>query len=267
MTPHDRGSSATDATTAPEQEESRSSRLSGVKPRRKQLPLWQETILLLVVALVLAIAIKALFLQAFYIPSESMEPGLVVNDRILVEKPSYWGESGPERGDVVVFQDPGGWLNSAETAGPEGPLAQLLAGIGLYPSGGHLVKRVIGVEGDTVTCCDEQGRLSVNGEPLEEDNYVAQDKAAPCRGPMPGCRWKVGPIPEDRLFVMGDNRAHSSDSSARICRPKATDCVSGDEFVPTDLVVGKVFVLLWPRENFRWLQRPATFEDVPDPAS
>lgn len=267
MTSDDRGSSAIDAPSAPEQEEPRSSRTPSSRPRRKPLPLWQETILLLAVALVLAIAIKALFLQAFYIPSESMEPGLVVNDRILVEKPSYWGGSGPERGDVVVFKDPGGWLSSAESTGPEGPVARLLAGVGLYPSGGHLVKRVIGVGGDTIKCCDDKGRLSVNGSPLEEDDYVTLDKSAPCRGPMPGCRWTVGPIPEGRLFVMGDNRAHSSDSSARICRPKATDCVSGDEFVPADLVVGKVFVLLWPREHFRWVERPETFEDVPDPAS
>ena len=262
MTSDDRVSSAPGpAASEHEQEEARSSRSRG----KKQLPLWQETILLLGVALVLAIVIKALFLQAFYIPSESMEPGLVVNDRILVEKPSYWGDRGPERGDVVVFEDPGGWLGPAESAGPENPVARLMSKVGLYPTGGHLVKRVIGVEGDTIRCCDDKGRLSVNGEPLEEDSYVADDQTAPCRGPMPGCQWEVGPIPEDRVFVMGDNRAHSSDSSARICRPKATDCVSGDEYVPVDLVVGKVFVLLWPGDRFGWVTRPETFEDVPDP--
>ena len=86
---------------------------------RRQLPLWQETILLLGVALVLAIVIKALFLQAFYIPSESMEPGLVRNDRILVQKVST-GRRTPQRGDVVVFKDPGGWLPPSEAAGPTG---------------------------------------------------------------------------------------------------------------------------------------------------
>ena len=86
--------------------------------QKKHLPLWQETILLLVVALGLAILIKAILVQAFYIPSESMEPGLVRNDRILVEKVSYWFGGSPERGDVVVFKDPGDWLNSAESIGP-----------------------------------------------------------------------------------------------------------------------------------------------------
>ena len=132
----------------------------GKGQRRKHLPVWQETILLLGIALVLAIVIKALFLQAFYIPSESMEPGLVKNDRILVEKPSYWFGS-PQRGDVVVFKDPGGWLRGEEAAGPTSTVAKVLSKIGLYPTGGHLVKRVIGVAGDVIECCDDQGRLSV----------------------------------------------------------------------------------------------------------
>lgn len=259
MTSDDRGSAPTDL----DEQEPRSSH----PHPRKHLPLWQETVLLLAVALVLAIVIKAFFLQAFYIPSESMEPGLVRNDRILVQKVSYWGEGTPQRGDVVVFKDPGGWLSSAETAGPTGLLPELMARIGLYPSGGHLVKRVIGVAGDTIECCDAQGRLEVNGVPLDEDEFVQQERGVDCRGPMVtqcGRDWRAGPIPEGRLFVMGDNRAHSADSSAHMCRPAAeTDCVSGEEYVPVDLVVGKVLVLLWPREHFRWVQRPGTFEDVP----
>ena len=114
---------------------------------KKHLPLWQETILLLAVALGLAILIKALLVQAFYIPSESMEPGLVRNDRILVQKVSYWFGGTPQRGDVVVFKDPGGWLSGSEAVGPPNTVTKLMAKIGLYPSGGHLVKRVIGVAG------------------------------------------------------------------------------------------------------------------------
>ena len=87
--------------------------------RKKHLPVWQETILLLAIALALAVVIKAVFVQAFYIPSESMEPGLVKNDRILVQKVSYWFGGSPQRGDVVVFQDPGDWLGPAESAGPK----------------------------------------------------------------------------------------------------------------------------------------------------
>ena len=229
----------------------------------KHLPLWQETILLLGVALALAVLIKALLVQAFFIPSESMEPGLVVNDRILVQKVSYWGGGTPERGDVVVFKDPGGWLGPIDTAGPTSLVTRAMSKIGLYPSGGHLVKRVIGTEGDVVKCCDKKGRISVNGMPLNEGAYV-KDTNAKCNGPMTNtCDWTAGAIPDDHVFVMGDNRARSADSTVHMCPEKATDCVSGEEFVPVDLVVGKVFVLLWPRDNFRWVTRPDSFVDVP----
>jgi signal peptidase I len=145
-----------------------------------------------------------------------------------------------------------------------------MAKIGLYPTGGHLVKRVIGVAGDTIECCDDQGRLMVNGQPLAEGAYVKRGGAA-CNGPMPtngACdeKWSVGPIPDGHIFVMGDNRSRSADSSQKMCQSDETECVPGDEFVPVDLVVGKVFVLLWPADRFRWDTRPATFEDVPDPA-
>ncbi len=122
----------------------------------------RETAFLVVVAVALAVVVKSFFVQAFYIPSGSMEPGLQVNDRILVEKPSYWWGH-PQRGDIIVFSDPGDWLAGAESAAPAGVVSKTLERIGLYPSGGHLVKRVIGVGGDTIVCCDKQGRISVNG--------------------------------------------------------------------------------------------------------
>jgi len=269
VTSHDRGLPPSD--TQPEEPRSSSSQDSArgrSKGKQKHhLPLWQETILLLAVALVLAIAIKGLFLQAFYIPSESMEPGLVKDDRILVQKVSYWGGGEPQRGDVVVFKDPGGWLNAAESAGPTGTIPKVMARIGLYPSGGHLVKRVIGVAGDVIECCDDRGRILVNGQPLDEASYVRDSVGTKCNGPMVNqCSsdWTAGPVPEGHIFVMGDNRAHSADSTVHMCKPRAeTDCVSGPEFVPEDLVVGRVFVLLWPRERFDWVSRPGTFEDVP----
>ncbi len=236
---------------------------SGKRPR-KQLPLWQETALLLAIALVLAIFIKAFFVQAFYIPSESMEPGLVKNDRILVQKVSYWGSGSPQRGDIVVFKDPGGWLSAAEDAGPTNPIAKAMAAVGLYPQGGHLVKRVIGVAGDKIHCCDNQGRLVINGVAVDEKGYVKNDPSSPCNGPMIGCNWTAGPVPEGTIFVMGDNRHNSADSTVHMCRQKATNCVPGHEFVPVDLVVGKVFVLLWPIDHFRWITRPDNFADVPD---
>ena len=84
---------------------------------RRKLPLWLETVVLLVLAIVLAVVVKTFFVQAFYIPSGSMKPGLVINDRIMVQKVSYWGDDGPDRGEIVVFEDPGGWLDG-EQAGP-----------------------------------------------------------------------------------------------------------------------------------------------------
>jgi signal peptidase I len=232
--------------------------------KKKHLPVWQETILLLGIALVLAIVIKALFVQAFYIPSASMEPGLVKNDRILVQKVSYWFGGGPERGDVVVFEDPGGWLSPTESVGPTGGVAKLLSKVGLYPSGGHLVKRVIGVEGDTIVCCDKQGRIEVNGVPLNEEDYARPDPKG-CYGPMPEggkCDWTAGPVPDGHVFVMGDNRNNSADSSMHMCEGE-TEC-NDSPYVDVDGVVGKVFVLLWPSDRFEFLHRPDTFADVPD---
>ncbi len=236
--------------------------------KRRHLPIWQETLVLLALALVLAIVIKSLFVQAFYIPSESMEPGLVKNDRILVQKVSYWFGGSPQRGDVVVFEDPGGWLSPTEESGPTNGLTKVLAKIGLYPTGGHLVKRVIGVAGDTVECCDDQGRIMVNGEPLDEEDYIL-DAEVDCNGPMPQTcgtgGWSAGPIPEGEVFVMGDNRGNSADSTVHLCTEGMTDCTL-DPFVDTDLVVGKVFVLAWPRDRFDFVERPAEFADIPDPS-
>jgi signal peptidase I len=234
-----------------------------VEPRRR--PLWQETLALLVIAVLLAVVIKALFLQAFYIPSASMEPGLVENDRILVQKVSYWGGGTPERGDVVVFADPGGWLGPLDAAGPTSLLARAMTRIGLYPAGGHLVKRVIGVAGDTVVCCDDQGRISVNGKALDEEDYIVPQKR--CNGPMiRTCDWTAGPVPDGNVFVMGDNRDNSRDSSVHLCGEKEADCDPGNAYVGTDLVVGKVFALIWPHDHVTLVHRPDAFADVPAPS-
>jgi signal peptidase I len=228
--------------------------------RKKGLPLWLETIVLMTAAILLAVVVKAFLVQSFYIPSESMEPGLLKNDRILVEKPSYWFGT-PQRGDVVVFKDPGGWLNAEESAGPSGLIGRVMAKVGLYPAGGHLVKRVIGVSGDTIHCCDQQGRLVVNGHPLDELPEVARSGQA-CDGPeVDNCTrgWTVGPVPAGHVFVMGDNRAHSADSAYHVCHPRAAGCDTGPVFVPTSDVVGKVAVLMWPLARAHILHRPAGF--------
>ena len=235
------------------------------EPTRRKLPLWLETVVLLALAIVLAVLVKTFFVQAFYIPSGSMKPGLVINDRIMVQKVSYWGDDGPDRGEIVVFEDPGGWLDGGQ-AGPTNNLTKLLAKIGLFPTGGHLVKRVIGVGGDTVECCDADGRLEINGVAIDEDDFIAPQNE--CDGPMPsGCRkdWAVE-VPEGDLFVMGDNRGASADSSARLCEEAQQRCDPDAAFVPVDLVVGKVFALVWPLGHFRFISTPDEFEEIPDPS-
>ncbi len=220
------------------------------KPTKKPMPLWQESILLLGLALVLAIVIKSLFVQAFYIPSPSMEPQFVKNDRILVQKVSYWGSASPSRGDIVVFADPGGWLDAGESAAPHSPVTRLMEKIGLYPTGGHLVKRVIGVGGDRVVCCDSQGRITVNGHALDEKSYLPEG-TAPSQ-----IKFDVK-VPKNHLWMMGDNRGFSYDSRGHMGGP-------GGGFVDQDLVVGKVFTLIWPAGRAQFIHRPKTFEGVPD---
>ena len=221
---------------------------SSASRTKKHLPLWQETILLLVLAMVLAIVIKAFFLQAFYIPSGSMNDTLVLNDRILVEKWSYWGSGTPQRGDIVVFSDPGGWLEGPAAQQSTNPVVRALEFIGLYPTGGHLVKRVIGVAGDHVKCCDSLGRITVNGTPLNERSYLA-------KGEKPSLiHFDIKVDPGD-LWVMGDNRSNSADSRVHLGDP-------GGGQVPVRDVVGKVFAVVWPLDHAKIIHRPATFESV-----
>jgi signal peptidase I len=221
---------------------------SAVSRHKRQLPVWQELLVLLGLALVLAVVIKAFFLQAFYIPSSSMDDTLVKNDRILVQKVSYWGSGSPQRGDIVVFSDPGGWLGPSETQRGSGPAAKVLQTFGLMPMGGHLVKRVIGVGGDEVKCCDRDGRITVNGVPLNERSYLAPGE----RPSMVDFDVKVQP---GYLWVQGDNRSNSADSRFHLGDP-------GGGQVPVDDVVGKVFVVAWPWAHARLLHRPATFAAV-----
>jgi signal peptidase I len=234
-----------DAETGPRS--SASAHAAGGRPRG-HLPLWQETALLLVVALTLAVAIKAVLMQAFYIPSGSMNDTLVLDDRILVQKVSYWGSGEPERGDIVVFADPGGWLDAASGSTAVNPLTRALEIFGLYPTGGHLVKRVIGVGGDRVKCCDDKGRLLVNGVPLDEGEYLAH-------GQRPSTIDFDIEVEEGYLWVQGDNRSNSADSRVHLGDP-------GGGQVPVEDVVGKVFAVVWPLGHAKLLDRPGTFESV-----
>jgi signal peptidase I len=220
------------------------SRRHAAEEKRSALPLWLETILLLIIALVVSAIVKTFFVQMFFVPSGSMRPLFVDNDRILVEKWSYWTGS-VQRGDVVVFDDPHGRWLGAEGVQDLTPVQKLLSDVGLYPTGGHLVKRVIGVGGDHVVCCDKQGRIRVNGVPLSEKDYI-----------MPGARPSDRPfnvhVPKGRLWVMGDNRSNSADSRFHQELP-------GGGTVPVSDVVGKVWAIVWPLDHAEFLHTPPTF--------
>ena len=139
--------------------------------RTRALPVWGETILLLAIALLVSALVKTFLVQMFFVPSGSMIPLFAVDDRILVQKISYWSGD-VQRGDVVVFDDPGGrWLGTEGTPKPT-TMQRAFSAVGLYPSGGHLTKRVIAVGGDRVACCDGDGRVTVNGVPLSEREYL-----------------------------------------------------------------------------------------------
>jgi signal peptidase I len=206
-----------------------------------------ETILLVVVAVTVAALLRMFVVQAFVVPSGSMLPTIEQTDRIVVSK-----LSDADRGDVVVFEDPGGWLPPGEEPGPRaGMLGRALEFVGVLPSSGtgFLVKRLIGLPGDHVVCCDDRGRVTVNGEPLNE-RYLAPDTA-------PSIQQFDVVVPRGHAWVMGDNRANSGDS-----RPHLGD---GTAFVPLRDVVGPAFAIVWPLADISSLGAPHTFSDVPSP--
>ncbi len=216
----------------------------GQRRDRRKPAWWQELLILIGLALVVSLVVKTFFVQMFYVPSASMRPELVENDRILVEKFSSW-DGEVERGDVVVFEDPGNWLGVAPE--PTG-IQALLSVVGLYPDGGHLVKRVIGVGGDEVRCCDKRGRITVNGVALHEKSYLAPGE----KPSMIKFDVKVQP---GYLWVQGDNRSNSADSRVHLGDP-------GGGQIPVEDVVGKVFMIVWPLDHARVVDRPATFDAV-----
>ncbi len=200
-------------------------------------------------ALVISVLIKTFLVQAFYIPSGSMENTLLVNDRVLVNKLADKTDE-IHRGDVVVFRDPGGWLGGGGATTDRGSLLGLvrdaLVFVGLAPAAGEedLIKRVIGVGGDEIACCDDN-HLTVNGTPLDEPYLFPGDQAS-------GETFSVT-VPKDQLWVMGDHRSVSEDSRAHRQLP-------GKGFVPIDDVIGRAFTIVWPLDRTSLLSRPDTFD-------
>ncbi|HEY5832625.1 signal peptidase I [Streptomyces sp.] len=219
-------------------------------PGRKQRSFWKELPLLVGIALILALLIKTFLVQAFSIPSDSMQNTLQQGDRVLVDKLTPWFGSEPSRGEVVVFHDPGGWLpeNPPTSANPlVRGLQTGLSFVGLMPSADEkdLIKRVIGVGGDTVEC-DGPGPLKVNGRALDEPYVYPGDTACSTQ-----VSFKIT-VPEGRIWVMGDHRQNSLDSRFHRELPGGGTVADRD-------VVGRAIVVAWPVNRWDTLSIPATF--------
>ncbi|MFC0866089.1 signal peptidase I [Sphaerimonospora cavernae] len=181
----------------------------------------RDTILYGLGGIVVALLVHAFVLQTFYIPSGSMENTLLLNDYVAVNKLAYkLGDV--ERGDIVVFK---GW------------------------DGEDTIKRVIGVGGDTVKCCDDKRRITVNGTPLDEEGVYLYPGAHPS-----GRRFEVK-VPPGRLWLMGDHRNNSMDSRMFLEDGHLGTISEAD-------VIGRAFVRFWPLSRFSWLSPPATFSAV-----
>lgn len=244
----DSTAAATGETTPEAKRETRAEAKAKAKAEKKKHGSFvRELPILLAIAIGLALLIKAFFVQAFFIPSESMEETLLVKDRVLVNKLVYRFRD-VHRGEIVVFNGLDSWEPESTIPPPKNKLDSArrkissLLGLG-QPGEKDFIKRVIGVPGDVVQCCDPQGRVMVNGQPLDESYLFEDDKQA--FGPVT--------VPEGRLWVMGDHRGRSSDSRGHI----------GDEnkgTIPIDRVIGRAFVIIWPLKHFQGLRVPKELE-------
>jgi len=221
----------------------------------------RELLIVVVGALVVSSLLRAFVGQMFIIPSESMENTLLIGDRVVVQK-----ISDPQRGDIVVFEDPGGWLNT-EPAGDPTVVDRVLEFIG-FPTASspeHLIKRLIGMPGDRVVCCDTDGRITVNGQPLDETGYLYTDPDGVQVAPS-DIAFDVT-VPADRIFVMGDHRDLSADSRCHLSDLSLDGPKGSVAFVPLDRAVGPAFAIAAPFSRAEILHRPATFASVPSAAS
>jgi len=205
--------------------------------QKRKSSFWREMPILLAVAILVAVVVRAFVLQTFYIPSPSMEHTLNLNDRVLVNKLVYDFRS-PARGEVVVFKAPDEWRTGAESE--------------------DFIKRVIGLPGDHIKCCDAKQRLMINGVGIDEP-YIYSENGT--QDPAADKEFEVT-VPPDRLWVMGDHRSESGDSLEHWERSNDINLAT----IKIDSVVGRAFALFWPFNRATWLSAPKTFDVVPNPS-
>lgn len=232
---------------------------AAVLPRKRGwIVFLRDVIVIVLIAVLVSFLVKTFLVRSFYIPSGSMEDTLLINDRILVDEitPRFGGY---ERGDIVVFQDPGGWLPpSTEPARPAileaGEWLLSLVGLAAPDSDDHLVKRIVGLPGDHVVCCNAVGQITVNGVAVDESEFIEVPSAEAAASGDP---FDIV-VPDDSLWVLGDNRYRSKDSRYNTDQP-------GKGFVPLDNVVGRAFLVTWPLDRFGMLDfHHDAFAGVPD---
>jgi signal peptidase I len=230
--------------------------------RRSRRSLAREIPVLILLALVIAMVIKTFVVQAFFIPSGSMENTLGLYDKVLVNKLVYHFRP-IQPGDIVVFNVDGTWNAAPSPSRGSNPLARLfddtvgwtadsVAGLFGTPIGQtDYVKRVIGVPGDVVACCNARGLVTVNGVPLHEQSYLYQGDRPGSSPPGISGRFRVT-VPPGYLWVLGDHRSVSDDSRGHLSFP-------GNGMIPESKVIGRAFVIAWPPSKWRILPIPATF--------
>lgn len=230
------------------------------RPRRRGWVVFlRDVVVIVLIALVVSFLVKTFLVRSFYIPSASMAQTLKEKDRILVDEitPRFGGYS---NGDVVVFRDPGGWLTPAPQ--PErSPFVEgvdwalSVVGLSAPDSDEHLIKRIIGMPGDRVVCCNALGQTTVNGAPIDETPYLN----LPNGKQAPDVRAYDVTVPQDSLWVLGDNRDNSQDSRFHQDQP-------GAGFVPVENVVGRAFLITWPLNRFGLIDfHHDVFAGVPAP--
>jgi signal peptidase I len=234
--------------SAPEPGESDSA-AKDAKPKKKK-SFGRELLTIIVAAAVLTLLVKAFLVQVYRIPSASMENTLQIGDRVLVNKVVYHFRD-IARGDIVVFSGQDSWGPDAPPS-PSNPVVRVfgdvLSGLGLHSDQTYYIKRVIGLPGDRVACCDAQGRVTVNGVALNEGQYVYP-------GEQPSAVKFSNVVPAGHLWVMGDHRGDSEDSRYHPDAP-------GDGSIPESQVVGRAFLIIWPPSQLRDLPIPNTFQQA-----